>query len=163
MPPLVLFQLDSRKNFRREERSGIVAVGTGEYEFAEMIPKEIDHFTKQWARQNSGYKIVQIDGQAVCIPSAPGEKIKVDILQCSMVITAVADNIVESGNLRTVGGYVQIIKFTKDGFTPIYTHIRSKDIGKWRMATLPSIRSYSEIDRITHYIPSIDRDGNVIP
>lgn len=158
-----LFQFDSRKNFKREERDGVIFSGSGENEFAKRFPKEIDHFTKQWMNQLFGYRIEPKQGQYVCLPSPHGEKFEVDMVKCSMPISAVLDNIVESKNISSVGGFVQLIKFTKDGFSPIYAHVRSMETGKWRMATLPDLRSYSEIDRTRHYVPSFDIEGNVLP
>ncbi len=156
-----LFRLDSKTNYKRQEPGEIIADGTGKKEFFNRWPNEIDHFTRQWEQQLSGYRFEQNPGGVKVVPSPPDEKFEVDMVTCSMPIVAVSDNIVASGALPTVGGNVQAISFTKDGFSPIHAHVRSSATGRWRMATLNNIRSYSEIGRKKHLIPSIDDEGRI--
>ena len=155
-----LFEIHSGRGVKRAERDGVIVEGTGKEEFKRRFPGEVDDRSKQWSEQLSGYKIVEIDGKVCCVPSGADEKYEVNLVALSSVISAVVDDIVVSRQVRTVGGSMQIIKFTEGGFERIGNYVRSTQ-GQWREATLPGLRSYSEIGMKAYCIPLVDDDGNV--
>jgi hypothetical protein len=80
-----------------------------------------------------------------------------------MLMMAVTDDVVRDGSLPTVGGFVQSVSFTKDGFAPIYGSLRSAGGRSWRSMTQQDLRSYSEIAKKRYDIPSVNHKGRVQP
>jgi hypothetical protein len=104
-----LYRLGHDDAFEPREREWVIEGDGRKYFEAEVLDKELDHFTRgKAAPALSGYKTVIHDGQLALARRGPRDLIDVPLISIANLIGSMVGCVIDDGSIPTVGGLVQL-------------------------------------------------------